>query len=465
VARAARRGPYPFGPRWLQERLGQLLPRFPHVAVCVAFSGGADSTALLAALAKLPRPPLKLRALHVDHRLHPHSSRWSAHCRRVARALDVPLTVRTATVGRRRGESPEAAARATRYALLGAALTAGEALLTAHHQDDQLETVLLQLLRGAGVAGLAAMPPVAPFARGVLARPLLQLPRAELTAWVSAQGLPWIEDESNELLRFDRNYLRARVLPVIRERWPRAAATVARSARHAAEAQRLLEALGEADAARAACGAMLSAKVLRTLPPDRRRNALRFWISAAGYLAPPSSRLEEIAGPLLAAREDAQPLVTWEGAVVQRQADLLSLRRTATPSGRTAPAPAAAARPLEQLVWHWRDRRSCVLPAPFGSLTLRRDARGPLDLDALPPMLILRARRGGERLRPVRGGSRRALKSLLQEARVPVAQRAHLPLIFAGERLIAAADLWLDESVQASGASARRARLTWRVTG
>jgi tRNA(Ile)-lysidine synthase len=421
--------------------------------VCVAFSGGADSTALLAALAQLKRPPLRLRAVHVDHRLHPHSSSWAAHCRRVARALGVPLRVRTANVARVRGESLEAAARAARYGLLATALAPDEALLTAHHQDDQLETVLLQLLRGAGVAGIAAMPALAAFARGRLVRPLLPWSRAELTAWVRSQGLEWIEDPGNSELRLDRNYLRARVLPLIRERWPAAAATVTRAARHAAEAQRLLDAVGAADAARASFGAMLSAQRLRALPPERRRNALRFWITAAGHLAPPASRLEEIAGPLLQARADAQPHVRWEGALLQRQADLLSLR---------APGTTGA---LEEVSWPWRRRRTCALPGSGGKLTLKRDARGPLDLDALPAMLTIRARRGGERLRPVRAGPRRALKSLLQEARVPVAQRARLPLIFAAETLIAVAGLWLDESVQASAASRRRARLIWSAQG
>jgi tRNA(Ile)-lysidine synthase len=480
MARAARRGPASFDPRWLAERLVQLLPGYPEVALCVAFSGGADSTALLAALCQLPQRPPRLRALHIDHRLQPHSARWSAHCRRVARALNVPLVVRTARIARARGESPEAAARIARYRLLGAALQDGEALLTAHHQDDQLETVLLQLLRGAGIAGLAAMPPVAPFARGVLVRPLLDVPRSELTAWVRAQGLTWVEDESNAQLRPDRNYLRARVLPVIRERWPAAAATVARAARHAAQAQRLLDALGAADAARASCGASLSARVLRTLPPERRRNALRFWITAAGYLAPPTSRLEEIAGALLAAREDAQPFVAWEGAALQRSGDLLSLRpgaaiRAATRAHprATSPAPTetraaltAPAAALAEVTWHWRDTHTCVLRSPLeGTLAVRRDAHGPLDLDALAPVLTVRARRGGERLRPVRGGPRRALKNLLQEAHVPVGRRAQLPLVFDGERLVAAADLWLDESVQARGTSARRGRLLWSTGG
>jgi len=476
MGRAARRGAFAFSPRWLEQRLALLLPGFPDAAVCVAYSGGADSTALLAALSQLPHAPARLRAVHINHRLHPQSARWSAHCRRVARALNVPLAVRSASITRVRGESLEAAARAARYRLLGAALAAGEVLLTAHHQDDQLETVLLQLLRGAGVAGLAAMPAVAPLARGTLARPLLDVPHAALIAWARAQGLTWVEDDSNAELRLDRNYLRARVLPVIRERWPAAAATVARAARHAAQAQRLLDALGAADAARASWGAMLSAKVLRRLPAERRRNALRFWITSAGYLPPPASRLEEIAGALLAAREDRQPLVAWEGACVRRQADLLSLGTGAaggaagaaaaaadTPAGAPRPAAAALAALPGELTWCWRERRACVLPPPFGKLTLRRDARGPLDLDALAPTLTLRARRGGERLRPVRGGPRRTLKSLLQEAHVPVGQRAQLPLIFAGERLVAAADLWLDESVQAHSASRRRGRLVWSV--
>jgi tRNA(Ile)-lysidine synthase len=455
MARARRGGPSGFSPHWLQRRLSELLPVFPDVALCVAFSGGCDSTALLAALAQLPHAPRALRALHIDHRLQPQSRRWSRHCRRVARRLQVPLTVRTANIAPARGESLEAAARAARYRLLAASLAEGEALLTAHHRDDQLETVLLQLLRGAGVAGLAAMPALAPLGSGVLVRPLLSVPRIALADWMRAQGLTWIEDESNTELRRDRNYLRARVLPALRERWPAAAATVSRSARHLAEAQRLLDMLGEADAGRASCGAMLSARMLRRLAPERRRNALRCWIAAAGLLVPPTSRLEEIAGALLAAREDAQPLVAWEGAAVQRQGDLLVLR-----AGRSFAAPAAR---LPELAWQWRRRRTQVLPPPFGALVLEADARGPLDLDALGPTLVVRERRGGERLRPVRGGPRRALKQLLQEARVPVARRAQLPLLFDGGRLIGVADLWLDESVQAHAASRRRARLLWRA--
>jgi tRNA(Ile)-lysidine synthase len=444
-----------FGPRWLESRLRSLLPDFSRRDLCVAFSGGPDSTALLAALAQLARPPRRLRALHVDHGLHPDSVRWSRQAVDLARGLGVPCEVLTLRSGRTRGASPEARAREGRYRLLAGALREGEVLLTAHHEDDQLETVLLQLLRGAGLAGLAAMPELAPFARGCLARPLLSRSRAELTAWVRRQGLECLADPSNLDERFDRNYLRLRVLPLLLSRWPGAAATVSRSARHAAEAQRLLEELARADLGRASHGAALSAAVLRALPPERRRNALRFWIASRGAPVPPSPRLAEIAGPLLAARADAQPLVAWQGVCVQRQAELLTLgtaarREVARAPGRTRP-----------VVWRWRSQPRCPLPAGLGALELRPDARGPLDPASLARTLTVRWRRGGERLSPTRNGPRRSLKTLLQEARLPVAERSRLPLVYSGAVLVAVADLWLDRSVQAGPGAHPRARLVW----
>src|SRR6185312_971686 len=295
-----------FGPDWLRERLSHLLPGYPDTRLCVALSGGIDSTALLAALAEA-RPAgrrggtrdVRLRALHVNHGLHPNATRWSAHCRKLARRLGVPLSVIPVSVPRERGASLEEAARAARYRCFAQQLQRGEALLTAHTQDDQLETVLLQLLRGSGLPGLAAMPPVAPLGPGTLVRPLLARSRVELEAWAREHDLAWIEDDTNLDERFDRNYLRRRVLPAVRARWPGAGAAVARSARHAAEAQRLLTVLAQADLERARDGAALSVKALRSLPPDRRRNLLRWWIAASGRPAPDTRRLEEIAGPLI----------------------------------------------------------------------------------------------------------------------------------------------------------------------
>ncbi|HVW68235.1 MAG TPA: tRNA lysidine(34) synthetase TilS [Steroidobacteraceae bacterium] len=443
-----------FDPEWLARSLASLLPDYPDVSLSVAFSGGVDSTALLAALARIKRS--RLRALHVDHGLRPASGQWAQHCRKVARRLRVPIKVLTTKVVRDPRESLEAAARDARYRVLADELRAGEVLLTAHQRDDQLETVLLQLFRGSGLPGIAAMPAVAPFAAGLLARPLLTRSRAALESWARDQGLTWIDDDSNVDEGLDRNYLRRRVLPLIRERWPAVATAVARSARHAAEAQAILDVLARRDVGRASYGESLSVKSLRALPLDRRRNALRYWITQSGRLAPDTRRLDEIAGPLLNARADANPFVEWGAVRAQRQGDLLSLR-----SAGSSEWPAMAT----DIAWSWRSVDSCEV-AHLGKLELEPDARGPLDLDALPDTLRVGFRRGGERLSPRSGGPRRALKSLLQEAHVPAADRSRLPLLFAGPapdaKLLAVADLFLDATVQATPTSRRRGRLLWK---
>ena len=447
-----------FSSEWLAQRLAALVPGYPQMPLCVALSGGLDSVTLLAALAARSRARGRakkfLRAVHVHHGLHSNADRWSEHCESVAARFGVPLTVLRVKVARPRGESLEAAARDARYEALGRVLLPGECLLTAHHEDDQLETVLLQLMRGAGVAGLAAMPEVSRFAQGQLVRPLLTRSRAELELWARSQGLSWVDDDSNAYEQLDRNFLRRRVLPLMRERWPSAAASASRTARHAAEARRLLDALALADVERASNGSALSVQRLRVLDGDRRRNAIRFWISRAGFPLPDTRRLNEVCGALLDARADANPEVRWNTTVVQRHADLLSVGAAAV----------AAAVDADGTPWDWHAAPRIELGAPHGALSIDVDPHGPLDLGALPEGLTVRLRRGGERLRPSRGRPTRTLKALFQESRVPLADRERIPLLFAGDRLLAAGDRWLDASIQAGAATEWRARLRWHRT-
>jgi tRNA(Ile)-lysidine synthase len=448
------RATQPFGTQWLASRLAALLPGFPHVRLVVAFSGGVDSTAVLAALAADRPQGLRVRAVHVNHGLHPNAAKWSEHCRAVAHGLGVQLEVLAAKVVRPRGVSLEAAARDARYAVLAQALKTGEFLLTAHHEDDQLETVLLQLFRGAGMAGLAAMPDIAPFAGGWLVRPLLPRSRAELEEWVRGAGLSWVEDDTNADETLDRNYLRRRVLPLIRERWQGVGSAVSRSARHAAEGQRLLDMIARSDVERAASGAGLFVPALRALQPDRRRNALRFWIARAGARVPDTSRLEELAGPVIDARPDSSPRVEWGDVEVQRHADVLSISvigARGMRAGRVADAPG--------IDWPWRSVSVLELPDGGGTLELKPDPHGPIDLDALPATVSVRHRQGGERLRPRRGGPRRTLKTLLQESHLPIGERARLPLVFSGATLLAVGALWVDESIQVTPGTAHRGRL------
>ncbi|HTY49000.1 MAG TPA: tRNA lysidine(34) synthetase TilS [Steroidobacteraceae bacterium] len=441
--------PGPFSSRWLAAQLAALHPGFARAQLCVAFSGGADSTALLAALAARRATRSRLRAVYVDHGLHPDSTQWARHCERTARALGVRFEAHAVHVPR--AGSLEAAAREARYALLRTRLRAGELLLTAHHADDQLETLLLQLLRGAGLPGLAAMPAAAAFGPGELLRPLLPVRHAQLLAWVRARGLSFLEDPSNADAAPDRNFLRLHVLPPLLARFPGAAAAVARSARHAAEAQRLLSALARADAVQAADGAALAVPRLRMLPPERRRNLLREWIAASGHVLPDARRLGELATTVLDARADANPEVAWGHSVVRREGGRLFL-------GRRGRMP-----PLEPVRWRWRAQQPLVLPQ--GTLALVAAAHGPIDLARLPAVVRVQGRHGGERLRPRAEGPSRTLKSLLQQARLTPSERAAVPLVFAGTRLLAVGDLWVDAAFQAGPGTRRRGRLVWYGSG
>jgi tRNA(Ile)-lysidine synthase len=453
-----------FGTPWLVARLAEWLPGFPNIGLVVALSGGVDSTVLLAALAAHRVPGLRVRAVHVDHGLHPNASKWCEHCRMLARSLGVPLEVLKTRVVKQAGVSLEAAARDARYAMLAAQLAPGEFLLTGHHEDDQLETVLLQLFRGAGLAGLAAMPPVSACGGGWLARPLLSRTRAELQEWARGAGLSWVEDDTNADETLDRNYLRRRVLPLIRDRWKGVGPAVSRSARHAAEGQRLLDLIGRADVERASSGAELFVPTLRALQPDRRRNALRFWIAAAGARMPDTARLEELAGPVIDARPDSNPRVSWGDVEVRRHADLLAIIKRAAVGSLTGLARISADRQPDaelSVEWSWKVVPVLELIEDGGTLELKPDPHGPIDLDAIPATVTVSRRRGGERLRPRRGGPRRSLKSLLQESHLPIAQRGRLPLLFSGATLLAVGSLWVDESIQFTPGTLRRGRLVY----
>ena len=435
-----------FDSGWLAAQLERLAGPLNGRRFCLAFSGGVDSSALLLALARLRRRHrFRLRALHVNHQLQPGAAAWAAAAARRARGWRVAVQVLTVQVPRRPGASLEAQARAARYAAMAAELAPGEQLLTAHNQDDQLETVLLQLIRGAGLAGLAAMPEVAPFAAGRLLRPLLPVPRALLQQFLEQEGVRWIDDPSNQDERFDRNYLRQRIVPALRARWPAVAATASRSARHAAEAQELLRAAAERALDVALDGTALKVSALRRVPAAERRALLRQWITRRGFAPPDQRRLEEVAARIVHARQDAQPLLRWNECELRRHGDRLYV------AAQRAPARLA---PLE---WRWSARRLLPLPGG-GSLRLVADRHGDIALARLPARLQVRFRGGGERLGEAFG--HRTLKDLLQQGRLPPWQRMELPLLCADGRILAVPGLWVAPEL-AAASDGRRARLVW----
>lgn len=390
-----------------------LLERVSRISGCrglaVAYSGGVDSHVLLHALVQTgDNLPFPLRAMHVNHGLHPDAEQWAEHCSDVCQELDVALQVFRIDVPR--GPSPEAQARRARYAVLEEHLNPGEALLTAHHRDDQVETLLLRALRGAGVDGLAAMLPRRTLGHGLLVRPLLDVSRNAILTYARDQGLQWIDDPSNQELRHDRNFLRQRVMPLLRERWPSADHTLAGLASQARETRELLEVLAETDGLGEE--ATVPCETLRALPEARARNLVRAWLRRLGLPMPPRHRLRQGLHDLLHAAEDRQPCLQWPGGRLRRFRDELH-----ADEGVDVPV-------LSETMW-WAGEARLFLPS--GVLHADPAPEG-LDPDVVRNGLELGARRSGERCRPV-GCGERAVKKLLQEAGIPPWQRDGWPVL------------------------------------
>ena len=258
----------------------------------VAYSGGADSTVLLLAAAQ--RWPGQVQAIHVHHGLQDAADGFEAHCRATCEALGVPLQVRRVAARHAPGESPEDAARNARYqALARGARDAGlEAVLLGQHADDQVETLLLALSRGAGLPGLAAMPPVFQREGVVFVRPLLALSAGAIRAWIAEQGVDVVEDPTNADTGFTRNRIRHVVLPALEQAFPQYRETFARSSRHAAQAQELLDTVAVEDLAR--MGGVPALTALQQLPRARQANVLRHWLRSAHAASASAAQLEEL---------------------------------------------------------------------------------------------------------------------------------------------------------------------------
>ncbi|MGJ0127692.1 tRNA lysidine(34) synthetase TilS [Pantoea sp. RHCKP32] len=408
-------------------------------ALVVAFSGGLDSTVLLHQLRawQQQHPQSSLRALHVHHGLSPNADRWAAHCQ--ARCAEWQLTcdiLRVSVDGRENGI--EAAARTARYQALSAALQPGEILLTAQHLDDQCETFLLALKRGSGPAGLAAMPAVRMLGAHPLVRPLLNQSRQALEAYADRHQLVWIEDESNQDLRYDRNFLRQQLLPALYQRWPHFAEATARSAALCSEQEQLLDEL-LADALSGLIqpdGSLCFTPLLRMSEP--RANALlRRWIAGQGGVMPSRAALKRIHEEVMASREDAQPRLRLGQAEVRRYRQQLYW------------LPLQAS--LRDRVLAWPDlSQPLTLPQHLGSLRASQRA-GQLRLPRPDEQVSVRFHaRGHIHLAGRQGG--REMKKVWQALQVPPWQRDRLPLIFYNQTLVAAPGLFVTRDGAATDA-------------
>ncbi len=392
----------------------------------VAISGGVDSVVLLHWATQNSRAlaarGIALKAIHVNHQLSAQSDIWQQHVMRLCTDWSVPLWVKRVNV-LVRSESLEQAARKARYEAFEAELAAGDILMLGHHQEDQAETFLLRLMRGAGVQGLAAMPSTRALAQAQLWRPFLNTSKHTILSYAAAHALQWVNDESNSDTRFDRNLLRHQVLPVLHQRWPHAAHKISQAAGHALEAQVLLDEYAAADFAQLDVrtekfGCSLCVHRLQLLSLSRQKQAVRYWLRGLGHLAPEAKHLDELQ-KVLAAKSDSVPALWVADYGFRRFAHRLYL----LPCALTAP---------NGTTIEWLGE---ALSLPDGSRLQIIGCQAPLSI---------RFRVGGERAKPQGRGHSQVLKKLLQEYGVPPWLRYQVPLIYRAEDLIAVGDYWLE---------------------
>lgn len=432
----------------------QHLPPLPQGArLWIGYSGGCDSTVLLHLLHQLqPRLQIDLHAIHIHHGLSPFADEWMEHCRKVCTELNVPLVALKVDAKPKQGESPEDAARRARYSAIMEQLAAGDYLCTAHHQDDQAETLLLQLLRGAGPKGLAAMAMQSALGNVTQLRPMLHLSREEIQHYAEANNLQWVDDHSNSDTGYNRNYLRHEVMPLLKQRWPAAARTISRSAEHCAEAAELLEYFAEQDWQQ--CRGREKSKIhpvrpepvegqVKTEPPQtridvmniaamqrlplaRQKNLLRYWVGLNGLPLPSEIKLHHIINDAMGAAEDRTPCVTWPGVEVRRYDGQLHIM---------PPLPVIDS----NTIIPWPDLTK-PLPLPDGRtlVCIPTEQSPALSTSRLQQgNVTIRYRQGGERLHPANSAHHKTLKQIFQEQRIPHWQRDRVPLVYIDEELVA----------------------------
>ncbi len=421
-----------FDSEGLLSRLRAMTSAEPPLRWLVAFSGGIDSTVLLHALGNC-REQLEQQvvAVHIDHGLAPDSARWDAHCQAFAEQLGVEYVSRKVAVVDDAGGGPEAAARQARYAALRQIVQQGDCLLSAHHEDDQAETLLLNLMRGSGLAGMAGIGAIRKFSRGRLLRPLLGIPLAAIQDYATLHDLSWIDDPSNADVRYDRNFLRHEILPKLASRWPAVSARLRQSADLAGEGSELLNDLADLDLAEIGSPQRLSIVTLAKLSLPRQRNVLRRAIRRCSLPPAPATRLYQVVHELLPSPPDAQPMVAWPGAELRRyRQHLYVLAEMSVADGAVGQFLSVGGEVLE-------------LGAGMGSLAMRKVTTAGIDPQIMQQGLQVRYRQGGEAIRLAGHDCTHKLKKLLQQKGVLPWMRARLPLLYVDDRLIAVADLWV----------------------
>ena len=402
--------------------------------IFIGYSGGVDSHVLLHLLANIPCLAPKIVALYVNHGLQDESDNWAIHCQQQCKQLDVAYKVLSVDAKAQAGESPEEVARNARYAAFRRLVKSGDILLTAQHREDQLETVLLQMFRGAGLSGLSAMASYSAFGDGALIRPFLAISKARIQAYAIHHHLSWIDDPSNLVDDFDRNYLRNQIIPLLKQRWPSLDQTVSRSAQHCADGAALIndwvirnmrQMVDPIDNG-------LIIPLWQSFDAIQRSYLLRQWLTDFGLKPPSQAVLQTIMLQVIDATDSANPSVSLQNKRIKKYRQKLYC----LDSSELVDTFNTGAWEPKQLFfdlangYHLKLVDSTIgIPKSFWS----------------SKAVTVQKRKGGERIQlPFRQGSH-CLKKLFQESNVPPWQRNSKPLILIDGQLAVVPELWVDQ--------------------
>jgi tRNA(Ile)-lysidine synthase len=420
----------------------------------VAYSGGLDSQVLLS-LALNAIPQSQLSAIHINHGLNPKADAWQTHCQQYCEAQGIYFECRVVEIDSSEGNL-ELQARKARYAEFESLLQENDYLLMAHHQDDQMETILYRLLRGSGPRGLSGIPAKRSLGRGVLLRPLLTYSKENLMEYATNSGLNWVEDDSNSNTDFDRNYLRQEIVPAIKQRWPGAGLSFQRSAELNSETDVLLRELAKADGGDFFNEAhtALPLEILQGKDHIRQRNILRYWFAllADTYLIPMPGyeELRRIVEEVIPAAEDAQPLVVWEHDDSQVQ-----LRRYANKLYVLKDFPASINRSSFQI----KPEESQELESNLGSIKLDYVTNGGVCFQEGDSLEICFDFSSSE-AKPL-GRKTRSFKKIFQDYGVPPWLRDRIPLLVINGKLAAVADLFVCHDMAAKNGE-KQLQIHWQ---
>lgn len=452
--------------KWLLNRLMQHFPNMAEQKFCLAYSGGIDSTVLLHLMASLQHEFASLRVVHVNHGLSPNANQWEEQALTVTRHLNLPCVIARVAEKPPAFESVEAFARRERYRLIADMLQPDEWLVTAQHQDDQAETLLLQLLRGAGPTGLSAMPELG-MLNGSLPvfRPMLECTRKDVEVYAADYQLQWVEDESNADDMFDRNYLRHHVMPLLKARWPATSRVMARSARHCADTVTLLDSFVANDYQEIQTALQyrqqedtLRVEPLLTMEGGRLRLLLRHWIARNGYAMPSEVKLRHIISDVVQARQDSVPHLQWGNTELRKYRNFLYLTEQQEQT-------ALAEQMVDTDAWHHVRQH-----AGTTAISLCDDVDETLQVTwvaSTEPRFGLVSDTLLNAEQPLRvvyrtGWPSSRVSEYMRQANILPWCRDRVPLLVLGEELVAIGDTWVDPAWRSNGDGFA---LEWRPAG